>query len=307
MIGYIAIKHAKYGKRILFLLLLLPTNIFLASQYSKDSYIISLIYLGLSTFVNCYMSKDKISCKNLLIIVLSFIFGSLSKAIYIPFILLILLLPINKFENKKQGRIIKLIIVLIFIAVVSTFVLPTVSSPSLISDIRGGNTSSGRQLALMFSQPISFAKMYIPYLFRMIIPSFFSDKSLIVFCNLGIVSNTIYYLLFATIIAVVFLGEKNSKKLPIKLKISLLLLILFITCLITVSMYLSFTPVASTIIKGVQERYFLPLFYALLLIFANNNAKYKISEEKYSLILVIIMGIVLYYSIYLKFYLPIAI
>ena len=304
IIGYFAIRKSIIGKKVLFVLLLLPTNIFLASQYSKDSYITALIALGITALISCYYQKGKISLKQLIIIILSFIIGSLSKAIYIPFLLLILFFPSSKFKTKKQATIVKIIIAIILIMILSTFVLPTVSSPSEVSDVRGGDTSTRRQLQLIFEQPISFVKVFIPEFMKIIIDNFISVNAIANYCILGNLTGNIYYLMLLVIIFVIITGEGSKNQLSTKVKILLGIIVFGIIGLIMVSMYLSYTPVASTSFQGVQARYFLPLLYPFLLIFNTNKIKSNFDTQKYNLILILLLMFILFYSIYIKFLVP---
>lgn len=300
IIGYITIKKAKYGKKILFILLLLPTNIFLASQYSKDSYITALLALGISTFMNCYTSKNKLSTKQLSLIIISIVLGSLSKLIYIPFILLLLMFSKKKFSNTKKSTIIKILVILLFFIIFILFASPSASSSSVVSDIRGGdNTSSFKQLSLILSQPISFLKVFIPHFRNIFIDYFISNRSLIVFCNLGIISGNIYYYLLFLLIFVALTGEKNKIKIPTKIKVTLILIIALVISFIIGSMYLSFNNVASISIKGVQQRYFLPLFYPFLLLLNNNKITTKFKEKNYNYFIIFSMMLVLYYSVFM--------
>lgn len=304
IIGYFTLKNAKYGKNILFIALLVPTNIFLASQYSKDAFIVSLIALGISSFINCYCSNEKVRTKDVLLITLSLLFGSLSKAVYIPISLLLLLLPTKRFQNNKQARITKLIIIGIVIMVLLTFIIPNVLNPSEVGDIRGGNTSLSGQLSLIISQPISFLKLFVPYVLKICTDYFISDVALFAFCNLGIVTGNIYYMLLFLIFLVTLTGEKSEYEITGKLKIYLIALLSIIICFIVGSLYLSFNSVAEISIKGVQERYFLPLLFPFLLIFSTKKITHKFNVKKYNLFIILAISFILYYCIYFQMILP---
>lgn len=307
LIGYYILKHAKIGKNLMFIVLLIPTNIFLASQYSKDAYITVLLMLGISTFMNAYFSDEKISLKHLLVMILAILFGSLSKAIYIPILLLLLLLPNDKFKNKKQAIMVKLLIVLMTIAVLATFLLPTVANVSSnnISDIRGGsNVSSSRQLRLIMEQPLSFTKVFYDNFVKYNIYYFVSKWTLLYYCHLGIATNNVYYIILLLLTFVAITGEKSDYKIPTKIRISLLVLVGLIICFIMGSMYLSFTNVASTTIGGVQERYYLPLLVPLGFILSTNKIKTKFNDKNYNFWISIIIAIVLFYSIYTMMFIP---
>ena len=283
-IMYYAIKKAKVGKNLLFVLSLLPSTIFLAAQYSRDAVITAGLYLGISTFLNCYCTDEKMDLKNLLIFILSIVFASTSKAIYAPILLLILIMPKSKFRNHKSTIITKISIVILLAILLSTFVLPTVSTTTLsssVGDIRGGDTSSGSQIKLIMSQPVSFAKVFVKYLKDTAAPQILYNQTFGRWHNLAVISSLRYYaLLFMTLFCTI--SSKKSKKIIIdkKLKITLLVLSAFIICLICGSMYLSYTPVASTTVLGVQPRYYIPLLFGIFMCFSQTKIKHEFNEEK---------------------------
>lgn len=304
---FYAIKNAKVGKKLLFVLALLPTNIFLAAQYSRDAIITAGIYLGVSTFLNCYCANDKMNRKNLLVFILSIVIASLSKAIYIPFLLLILLMPKEKFENKKNSKWIKLLVISILIIGLMTFILPTATSSSTsIGDTRGGgNTSSGRQLQLILSQPISFARVFSNYLKEVITTKLFFGFTIGRWCNFYIIKSEKYLLLLLLIVFTSIITENNEKKYKIDLKSRFLLLSisLLIICFICGSMYLSFTNVGSVTIAGVQERYYVPLLFAIFITFKNSKFNCKIKEENVMKIIIAILFYIYFFATYEELFL----
>lgn len=303
---FYAIKNAKVGKKLLFVLALLPTNIFLAAQYSRDAIITAGIYLGVSTFLNCYCANDKMNRKNLLIFIFSIVIASLSKAIYIPFLLLILLIPKEKFENKKNSKWIKLLVISILIIGLMTFILPTATSSSAnVSDVRGGDTSSGRQLQLILSQPISFARVFSNYLKEVITTKLFSGFTLGRWHNFYIIKSEKYLLLLLLIVFASVITENNEKKYKIDLKSRFLLLLisLLIICFICGSMYLSFTNVGSVTIAGVQERYYAPLLFAIFITFKNTKFNCKIKEENVMKIIIAILFYIYFFATYEELFL----
>ena len=299
-IMFYTIKNAKVGKRLLFVLALLPTNIFLAAQYSRDTIITAGIYLAVSTFLNCYCGKEKMNQKNLIIFISSIIVASLSKTIYVPFLLLLLIMPRNKFENNKNAKWIKLLIVVLLFLAMSTFIFPTMSSSSSdISDIRGGNTSTGGQLKLIMSQPLSFARIFTAYLKDVIFYQLLGNKTLGFWHNFTFIKGEKYYILLFIIMFCAVCSEDESKiKINLKLRLFLLFISFFIICLICGSMYLSFTPVASTTILGVQQRYYVPLLFAIFISFRSQNIVCKIDGEKTMKIITILILYIYFFDTY---------
>lgn len=300
-IMFFAIKRAKIGKKLLFVLGLLPSIIFLASQYSRDAVITAGIYLAISTFLNCYCTNEKFDRKNLLIFIISIIVASLSKAIYVPYILLILLMPKEKFTEKKNSKWIKLLVVILFIVSMSTFILPAASStPGVVSDVRGGNSSTGSQIEIIKTQPISFAKVFSKFTINELSTQFTYSQTLGRWCNFIIINGLKYYALLIIILLCSICSDKNEKveKIDKKLRISLILLAIFITCLIGGSMYLSYTPVGYYTVTGVQSRYYIPLLFGLYISFKQKNIKSNLNSEKTMMIISIILLFIYFFMTY---------
>lgn len=306
-IMYYAIKNAKVGKRLLLVLGLLPSTIFLASQYSRDSIITAGIYLGISTFMNCYCGYNKMDKKNILIFVFSILIASLSKPIYIPTLLLILILPSKRFEKRKKSNYIKTLIICLFLLMMSTFVFPTVTDSSLISDIRGGDTSTKRQLQLILEQPISFIKVFVGYVRYALFNHTIGSEPFGLWFKFGTIQNSTYYINLLLVLYAAFLGDFGNIKIDGKCKTVLFSINLFIFCLICGSMYLSYTPVATDTIIGAQPRYYIPLLYGFLLCLKSNNIKNNISNKKFGIIVSIIMMYILYSSTYYKIFMTICV
>jgi uncharacterized membrane protein len=149
--GY-AIKISKSLKRFLVVLGLIPTNLFLATQYSYDPAVLSGLTLGIVLFYNMITNKDsKVDFKIMVLFLFSMLYGCFPKAVYVPLMLLFLLIPKDRFKNEKQCIHTKIGIIIITILMMATFVLPTVSGNSL-GDARGGATSVNDQLKLIITK-----------------------------------------------------------------------------------------------------------------------------------------------------------
>lgn len=309
-IMFYAIKKAKVGKKLLFILSLLPSTIYLAAQYSRDAIITAGIYLAISTFLNCYCTKEKMNRKNLLIFVISVLIACLSKQIYIPFLFLIILIPKEKFENSKNSKWIKILIILLMLGVMLTFIMPAAtSSSSSVGDIRGGNASTGGQLQLIISQPVSFAKVFLRFVEDVISSKVISSLTLARWHNFTVFGGEKYLLLLLSIIFASFITDKDEKKYKIDWKVRILFLTisLLIICFICGSMYLSFTPVGSTEITGVQERYYIPLLFAIFICFKNSKVTCNIEDSKVMLIISTILMYIYFFEIYNSIFLDLCV
>lgn len=103
LILFLAIKIIPYGKKILILLSFLPVAAAGYASMSPDAMTISVSYLFISYILKLTNEKDKkIKWKDKLILGILAIVVSLCKIVYLPLVGLILLLPKNKYNNRKE-------------------------------------------------------------------------------------------------------------------------------------------------------------------------------------------------------------
>lgn len=297
---FIAIKRAKKYKILLFTVGIIPTSIFLASNYSYDSYVTSFIILGISSFINI-MSDTKINKKEVFIFILSILFGSLSKLIYIPIVFLLLIVPSDKFNSKKQCLMFKILCLIFVLILCSSFLLPTMSSSDIISgDPRGGNTCVSCQVELIKKYPVSFIKVF----YNNIIPNFsfrfFHISTIVSFAYYGGTAeySNYYFLFLMGLVLTIVACSKKSLNLKIIDRFIIFIIIGLIICFIYGALFLSFTEVGSESIAGVQNRYFIPLIPLLFILLIPNKLKINITENR----LIILSSLFLIFSIYFMIY-----
>lgn len=293
-----AIKKAKIGKNVLITIGLLPSTLFLASQYSYDPAVISGISLGMVFLFNWLVDKEcKVDFKTLIIFTFSILYACFTKAIYIPLLLLFWLVPSNRFKDKKTELISKIMITIIFTLVMITFALPSSFSADMGGDSRGGNTNASEQFHLVLNNPIG----YINVLKDTALASFFEkiagDITLGGFSYIGKVSSNTYFVaLFVLLFSFVF--TTDEKKIKIKDKIATMIILLGIILLIWTALYLSFTPVGLNTIEGVQPRYFIPLIFPLLMCFKSDKIKNMLSKKNIYLFIFLAMSSCMMLTIY---------
>jgi len=200
---------------------------------------------------------------------------------YLAFILLLLLLPKEKFNNKESKIKFNISIISIFIMMMLTFALP-IASGSYVADPRGGDTNVTEQIKLIISQPISFVRVFYENAIKSGTVKFLGEGGLTSYAYYGNINDkNIYIYIIILLCASIFIENgTKTKELKVSYKIFILSLILCITCMIWGSMYLIFTPVSGTIINGVQNRYFIPLIFPLLFLVNNNKIKNNFDELK---------------------------
>ena len=299
LIVFFAIRRTPIAKYLMLVLSLIPSTLFMASNFSYDPPITSLIMLGISYFLyEKYNNDGKLCFKNALIIIICIVLASCPKAVYAPLILLLLMLPKEKFVSKKSERIFKISILVIMILLMSTFVLPVLTN-NMAGDARGGDTSVSEQLKLIILTPVSFSKVFYNNAIKQFMYKFFSKGTFLSFAYFGLEDseNSYYIFMFLIIIATLMISNENKKLFSKKEKVIILLILFAIIGEIWLSLYLSFTPVGSETINGVQNRYFIPLLLPLLLLLKSDKIKVNLSTEV--LYKIFSIGLILVTSMYL--------
>ena len=301
----VVIRKAQAQKSFVTFIAMCPTTLYLAVNYTCDTFCFELLTLGSVLFFREYLSEKMqpdpwvMICAAVL-----FVLGSASKAVYIP-ILLLLLLPLARGRATWKKTAAILVTVGLLLAVMSTFVLPLLkdiiaNNAPLPGDPRGGDTSPMTQILSMLSHPWQAFLMFIHDIFQF-------DN----FRNLGTVKGDSYTFLNLMLLNFGYYGVLKDKWCIILAPLLFLLLregparrpacvtapesgnentdlprsltvperwitgvILFvIVFLIWMAMYLVFSEVGAPEIKGVQARYYIPLLYPLAMIFYTRDAK----------------------------------
>lgn len=292
LIAY-AIKTIKIGKKLLTIIALIPTNVFLASQYSYDPVAFGGITVFFAHLINLYLDKTtKFDFKTALIMIASISIACFTKAIYAPLLLLTLLVPKERFKTKKQSRLVKIGLLGITILLLATFILPTLSG-SMNSDPRGGNTSVSKQLSLIMSHPVDYATILNNNATPVFITRFLSSFTDFAYIPnvTGKSSTNFFYILIFTIFFI-FLIDNKDNRLAKKQRFIIIATIIIIIAMIWTALYLSYAPVGSDSIGGVQGRYFLPLLFPLLICLQPTNITLKNSPKLQNAISIIVPAII---------------
>lgn len=276
-----AIKKANKYKLLLFAISLIPTGLFIASNYNYDGYIFAFCLLAFATFINI-LDSSKVNPKDVLLYIICITLASLTKVIYTPLLLLLLLIPNDNFKSKKQAKKFKHILILIAIMVFSTFIVTMLTSNMGSSDVRGGNNVDIiGQIKYILHNPVSFSLMFIKEISKNFFEMLLSENSFLSFGYYGKCENFNAYFCLLISLFIAYLSSCNDKN---KLKTSNRLLLL-ITCIIIISMtwgilYLSFNDVGKNHIDGVQCRYFMPILIYMIYPFITDKIKFNISNER---------------------------
>lgn len=292
-----AIKITKNFKKLLIVIGFIPTSIFLACQYSYDGAVMGGITLSLVVLFNWILIRDsKVDFKSMCIFIFSILYGCFPKAIYAPLLLLFLFVPSDKFKNKKESLLLKIGIIIICLLLLSTFVLPVVTT-DVSGDPRGGNTSVSEQMKVIFSNPVGYINVLNDTMVNQFNNYFLGKDILGNYSYMGLIDNNLYFSFLVLLLFVLFTEETN-KTLNLKNKFIILLGIIGIILLIWTALYLSFTPVGLNTINGVQPRYFIPLLLPLFCLLKIDKIKNNISLKIYNTIILGFSAMIVIISLY---------
>lgn len=318
LIMYVAIHYSRIKKLFLFFWALMPTALFLASAYTYDTVVFSFITLGCVLWANAvFDTSEKNRNTQIIQIVLLLVVGCLSKAVYIPLVLLVLTLSMLKKGKKNYRWSVWCGIILILMLVMITFVLPTITSTvardiSFGGDVRGGDTSVVRQLISMLKHPVSSIKLMLGNIFALdnfrnlgsdiTDKFFFGNLMSLNLAHLGILDDKWSAVLVAeTMVLLLYKDPEENGKCQFNLldKFIIFASLAGTIILIWLALYLDFTPVGAEIIAGVQARYYMPLIYLGALCFQNRKIKINWDKQKIqksAIGVIYILGFVLMYE-----------
>ena len=228
------------------------------------------------------LEMPKVNYKYILAFVLSIVWASLPKAIYCPILLLIWLIPNNKFINKKEAISVKMSVTAIMLLLMSTFVLPMLLGGAG-GDARGGNTNASEQLKLIMNNPIGYAILIIKFVCQNGASLVLGESTFAYICYLqyyiSMFSQIIYMIYLIFTLYILYTTEFDKKIISWKVKITLATVYIMVSGLIITALYLSFTEVGSSTIEGVQPRYFSPMLIMLLIIISSTVIQKKKNDD----------------------------
>lgn len=290
VVVFFAIKLADKFNMLVALIGLLPNNLFIASAISYDGVVTAFLLLATVLITNELLEPEKkITWQSTLGILLAYVIGSLTKPVYIVMALMLVFLGKKKFENRFQEVVFKLSVCVVAGLMIYAIFKPLpaaggdyqlVGNASFLGDKRNVGTSFSGQIAYILANPLAYTGVLLGSMFGMLKDYLFGGDSFIGYAYLGFKSWIWTWICLAVAFFTAIVSEKNEKRKSIGVKYILLnLLMIFGTsAIVLTSMYVSYTPVGSETIAGVQGRYFIPLFLPFFSCFFQDKCKISLSK-----------------------------
>lgn len=272
-IVFFAVKKAKGYQMLVAAIGLLPNNIFVASSLSYDMLVNACLLLGYVLLVNEILTPDeKIKPSNAFWMLFAFMVGCLSKPVYIIMSLMLLFLPKKKFQNRVSEVVFKVALLGLNGFMLYNIFFPTpvaggdyalVTNNAYAGDKRTIGTSTMGQLKYVLENPLTYTKILLESMGSMLADYTVRKQPYITYAYMGSANYLINWVMIGVgLFAALFANVKTSMG---KVMGALTHLMNFgVVAIVFSSMYISYTPVGSPKILGVQGRYVIPLFLPFL-------------------------------------------
>lgn len=270
-IMYIAIRILPCSKWLFSLLAFTPMSVSQAASLSADSFTNAMSFLLIAVFLKYALSEGKrIGKTKIFILLLLTLSVTLSKYVYLPFIFLFFLIPVSKFKSKKLYYVTFISLLLvnsIFVGLWSFF-----TKDIYVSHLFSASVKPEQQLLSIVNNLIEF--------FRVIIQTTLLSGQEYLKHFIGVLGwldthlpEGLIWSYYFVLITVALLDGQNDIQINFKNRLVLFSVFTLIGLLLYTAMYLSWTEVGSSIIQGIQGRYFIPIAPLFFLLFYNRRIR----------------------------------
>ncbi len=272
--AYFAIKRMPFGKLLMGSIMLMPIVIQQIASYSYDCIILGLSFLTIAQMLHMFSSEETITWKDIIFVcILSALLAPAKGGSYLPLCFLILIVSNQKFKTPKIGWIVK---GSVLSSAILTFVInyKIVASQIVTSDHMVTWTSTPTS-TFTITDIITSPKWFVKILLMSLIGNSDFYFNTLWGIYMGSFQQKVSLYFIVAIILFLLLGVIDMKEDKVQIALWKKLFIIFLCCgvivLVFTGMLIGWTPNTSTIIEGVQGRYFLPILPLVLILFAKGN------------------------------------
>ncbi len=297
LIVFFAIRLATKYKNIVALIGLLPNNVFLAAALSYDPLVISFLLLGMVLIINEILEPErKLTWQNTLLILISFAIGCQSKPIYVVMALLLLFFGKDKFVNRTQMWLFKAAVLVFAGLMIYNIFFPTptagsdyhlVSNITYAGDKRNLGTSVIGQIEYIFGNPGVYTVLLLRSMGEMLGRYLLGGTGFFQYGYLGAAPMIATYIVILLALWLMLFAAKGQKRNSVGVKYIVLILVMIFgtAAIVWTSMYVSYTTVGADEIRGVQGRYFIPMFLPFAVCLLNSKFESRLEEHNRSRIM----------------------
>ena len=296
ILGYIALKMLPRYKLFFLVILLSPNMIQLASTLSADAFTNIVFLLIISYIFKLRDSKKVMSFKDEVILFGLAIIISLSKIVYLPIVLSILLIKKEQFKRGKKEKIIYTLMTFMVSGIIS---LLWIKGTKDIFDIAYFNSHLQKDFILhhLLQYGLVFLNTFIIHGIYYIECLFGGTKMY----HSQLMLPSVISFAYVLIVGICFISERQKDDLNIIEKAGCILVGLMIMGLASTAIYLQCTAqfygIAYPTIEGIQGRYFIPIIFMLPFMFKFKNKSIKLDNKIIIDSVIVINIITMFYMI----------
>jgi uncharacterized membrane protein len=278
ILGYLAIKIIPVGKWLVFAVMVLPTTITSMASFSPDPLVIGCFALLIAFFVKYLHSRKVISKRDAIYVGLLLVPLVLLKQSYFPIVLLFLFLPYRLFGSLKRYLVINAIYLFVSALIYTVWTLHVAHFSNILhyTQLPGEFVSPSQQIHYIEHSPLQYLRIFFDNLLSPAQTLNYAVE-LVSWVTWKYIKPTYIFVLLSYFTlffgAIITYSESLVKTSVSKLKLAKygpLFILAVIIFVIYTAFYISVSVTNSTLIGGVQGRYFVPLLllpipYLLLL------------------------------------------
>ena len=300
LIGYIGLvvltlKILPYKKKSFYVIFLMPMLLALASVYSVDGIMVGVISLWIAYCLKLYEQKEKITGKQLFILLGIFtLIGTLKSMSYLPIALFIFIIPIRKILKENKKYLVPIILLGIVSVTINIGITLYLQSDQL-SDPRVENTNAMQQIEYIKEEPIEYIKILGKH-----IKTTLTEFSALSYLNGPMFFGNDFDNIFLILLLFLFYTgiTDDSKNLSKKTKWIAIITFFIVLSITSTLLYISYTPLQGKTIQGYQLRYIFPIISLIVICLSSEKIKNQKSEKKDCLFTTCFMVCFLVFSIY---------
>ena len=292
LIIFLAVKIIPFGKWIMVVLALNPVVVFLSASLSADVLTIGLAFLFFALVASTLQKGYKITKLMTVALIGVISLLVLTKPVSIILVLLMFIIPRKVFTRRWSYVLFCISALLVMACLYLTWSSLSSDAAHAISQLQrpGFGVDSSAQLAHILGDPLNYIKsLLLNYVF--VLPGYPGDAVLrSAIGSFGWLDTfiplwtVVTYVLLLVFVVLYEAGRGLSLTLYQRMALILVGMLYFgATC---TALYLFYTPVGSTMVSGVQGRYFIPISVLLIGLF---TARKKVLDIKLKTLVIIIL------------------
>ncbi|MCD7824536.1 MAG: DUF2142 domain-containing protein [Clostridiaceae bacterium] len=299
VLSFWSMKKLRTGKIVVLLIALIPTNLFIAANYTYDTWLTAWSMFGLSVFFGEWQSPEKKLTKwTPWLIVVPLFLAVMPKQVYFPLVFIALFMPSAKFISKQQKWKYRIFIIIAAVLPLILVYMSTIAGNAIgQGDVRGGDdVDATAQLEFLRSNPVdafgAIASFLKGYLNPLVEGAEYTKR-------MGYYYTTEYFTVHGKILlATIILGalvsrEEKEIKFPYWTKLGTIFVYAVIGFMAAFSMYIAFTAVGAETVNGCVGRYLLPAIFPVVYVCSRFSGKTYvkgfIGEENLNMVLLFIL------------------